>query len=132
MASLSGWVVILEAPGPGAAIKEIRNLGKNPVEVKRSLVLPIVEVKPALAAGEEYGQPTITHDGVTATRTWPVQTAKTGTDFDQDALNQELTAPGSVMRGLALYVFRLAKGTIPINSSLTLAQFTSTVRSLMR
>jgi hypothetical protein len=132
MTELSGWVAILSAPGAGAQIIETRDLGLKPVAVKPGLVIPVVEQKPALSAGQEYGKPTIAHDGVTATRTWPVQAAKTPAELDQDALNAELLADGSIVRGLALYVFGLAKGTIPVNSALTKVQFAAAIRALMR
>lgn len=135
MAELSGWVVVLVAPGgPGAAIKDIRNLGSNPVAVKPNLVIPVAEVKPTLSTGQEYGIPTITHDGITATRTWPVVTSKLPSDFDQDALNAELTAEGSIVRGLALVLLdevnalRTQAG-LPTR---TVAQLKNAIRAKMR
>lgn len=132
MADLSGFVAVLDAPGAAANIIDVRNLGPKMTAVKRALVLPITEVKPALLAGQEYGTPTFTHDGVTATRTWPVVTSKTPAERDLDNLNAELLADGSAFKGLASYVFGLAKGTIAVNPSLTRAQFATAVRNLMR
>ena len=128
--ALSGWVAVLDAPN--GQVVAVRDLGPRPVDVKRALVLPITEVKPALSAGQEYGNPTITHDGDTATRTWPVLTSKTDAERDQLQINSQLAASGDPLRGLALYVFGLAKGTITVNPALTKAQFVNAVVALMR
>ena len=134
MAQLSGWVVVLASPGAGAAIKRIDYLGTNPVSVKGSIVLPIVEVKPPLNAGEEYGQPTITHDGITATRTWPVTVSKTDTDLDADTLNSELLASGSVFRGLMSVVLdeiNLLRTKAGL-ATRSMAQFKNAIQAKMR
>lgn len=52
--------------------------------------------------------------------------------IDTDTLNSALIDPGSVVRGLALVVFGIAKGTISINPSLTQAQFKAFVKAQMR
>ena len=47
-------------------------------------------------------------------------------------INSQLAASGDPLRGLALYVFGLAKGTITVNPALTKAQFVNAVVALMR
>lgn len=103
MAELSGRVAILAAPGgAGAAIIEVRDLGPAPVPIKSGRAIPLTDVKPALNAGEGYGDPVLAHNGIAATRTYPVITLPTPPQIDQAALNAELAADGSIVRGLAL------------------------------
>lgn len=52
--------------------------------------------------------------------------------IDTDALNAALIEPGSILRALAFVVFGIAKGTIPVNPSLTQAQFKALVKAQMR
>lgn len=52
--------------------------------------------------------------------------------IDIAALNEALTAPGTVTRALGEVVFGIIKGTIPITPSITKQQFVALLKAKMR
>lgn len=115
------------------AVKEIRNLGPNPVPVKAGFVLPYREVKPALGADQYYNGFSDNIQAVEVIRTFTVAT------FDYDAsdtnsLNAALMEPGSVLRALAEVVFveinklRVKTG----DAAYTKQQFVQAIKAKMR
>lgn len=131
MAQLSGVVAVLSVDG--LTVIDVRDLGPRPVDVKPGRVLPLVESKPVLTAGQDYGVPTFTIAAEKVTRTWPVVTIEYAS-LDQAALNAALMEQGSVVRALGLVMFaeinklRVAGGS----AAYTMPQFLAALKAQMR
>jgi hypothetical protein len=63
---------------------------------------------------------------------WAARRIPTNDEIDQSALNEALTAEGSVTRAMGDILFGVIKGTIPVTPSLTKQQFVTMLRAKMR
>ena len=94
---LSGKVAILNATLD--AVREIRDLGPDPIEVKENIVRPFTEVRPSVTVDEYYTSYVDLIEANLVTRTW----SKASRDYaqeDQDKLNAALLEDGSVLRAV--------------------------------
>lgn len=126
---LTGIVAVLN-PALDTVVS-VQDLGPQGTSVKPGRVLPLIENQPALGADQVYGTPTFSIGASSVTRNWPVVTLDTSA-IDTASLNATLIENGSVLRGLALVVFGISKGTIAIDPNRTQAQFVALVKAKMR
>lgn len=73
MTTLSGLVAILSEDMQ--TVEEFRDLGPDPVPVKRDRVWPVTEVRPELSPGQRYGDPIIVLENYAVNRTFPIVAA---------------------------------------------------------
>jgi len=134
MAKLSGIVAVLNSAK--TAVREIRDLGSTPIDVKAGWVLPFVEVRPALSANQYYSGSSDVIAADKVTRTWAVATYDYPA-IDAAALNAALIAEGSVFRALGLVLFDEINKmrTNPITTprpAYTMQQFLEALQANMR
>ena len=112
--NLSGLVAILE----DGAVKELRDLGPNPVACKPGFVLPVVEDKPALGTNQTHGDPTLEIGTVAVTRHWPVLNLGPG-DYPLSARQIRL---GLINAGISLASVQATINAIPDQAQREVAQ----------
>lgn len=88
MSTLSGLVAIINEQGE---VEEFRDLGPTPVAVKRERCFPVIDVRPELSDGQEYGDPEITVGEDTVTRTYQAVSMSAHYSIPKDIIWRRVT-----------------------------------------
>jgi hypothetical protein len=117
---LGGLVAVVS----DGTVVAIRDLGPVAVETKDN-VLPVEDVKPKLAAGDEYGAPSVGIHADRVVRTFPTITAAT---LDAEQQDREIDALGIAFRVLFNHENRIR--ALEGKAAITATQFRTAVKAL--